>query len=146
MAMEAMESLTVAEAAGELGVTTRTVSRWLATGRLRGEWRGRQRAIPMTEVMRLALQQTVRQETYAAAAHAAAWLGDYYQRRLQEVTERLVASAREVAHLSDKWARRTEFRESVERHLAVAEEVREVHALAGAVTAVGAEARRLRER
>lgn len=146
MALEAMEVLTAAEAAAELGVTTRTVSRWLAEGRLRAEWRGRQRAIPVTEITRLALQHTVRAESYAAASQAAAWLGDFYERRLREATERLVQSARDVVDLSDKWARRHEFRESIERHLAVVAELHEARTLAGAVAAVGAEARRLRER
>src|SRR5438094_701526 len=87
------DTITVAQAAELFDVDVRTIGRWIADGTLKASWNGRERAIPASELARLAQPSRDAVLSASVAEGAAALLERFSDAQYDRAVDALVASA-----------------------------------------------------
>jgi excisionase family DNA binding protein len=87
------DTVTAAQAAELFGVDVRTIGRWIADGTLKAGWNGRERAIPASELERLAQPSRDARQSAAIADGAAALLQRFGDAHYDRAVDALVVSA-----------------------------------------------------
>jgi excisionase family DNA binding protein len=143
------DTLTVAEFAKAVGVSSRTVARWIDDKVIRATWSDedqRERAIPLSEVQRLAERAAGADWDARTTEGAAQRLHEYALREYGEAFEGVLETARELIALAEKPAANRPARQAaaLDAHFAAVEGLKRVAALGSAVVKLTGEAAQLR--